>query len=289
MRHKQAKLSKSELCAGHISMEQTANSGQVFLWNRLDGVWFGVNGEDVIGATKDKMSSLYGKEERFFRLDDDFGEITKTFHDRIVKKAINNAAGLRLLRQDPFQCYISFIASSNSSIQNIRNSLEKVCKKFGRRVNFDGRRFCLFPSPKKLANATESELLECGLGYRARFVKRASQDIVNGKIDLESLRKTDYNTARDSLCGVFGIGDKVADCILLFSLDKLEAFPLDRWMLRVLEKYYPGVFSFEGKTLTSKKYEKMHDDILEYFGPYAGYAQQFLFKMERDLNQKKWL
>jgi len=88
---------------------------------------------------------------------------------------------------------------------------------------------------------------------------------------------------------VYGIGDKVADCILLFSLEKLDAFPLDRWMLRILQKYYFDKFQTIGKTLTEKKYQSLRNDIVNHFGPYAGYSQQFLFKMERDLYQKKWL
>ena len=88
---------------------------------------------------------------------------------------------------------------------------------------------------------------------------------------------------------MFGIGNKVADCILLFSLEKLEAFPLDRWMLRILQKYYSKEFQISTKTLTEKTYDQLHENIVEHFGSYAGYAQQFLFKMERDIYKKKWL
>ncbi|MFI5416406.1 MAG: DNA repair protein, partial [Nitrososphaerales archaeon] len=96
--------------------------------------------------------------------------------------------------------------------------------------------------------------------------------------------------AIDSLKNILGIGNKVADCIALFSLDKMEAFPIDRWTQRILLKYYKKFFdNVTEKPVTEKKYEKLHEEIVEYFGPYAGYAQQFLFKMERDLNEKKWL
>jgi len=110
------------------------------------------------------------------------------------------------------------------------------------------------------------------------------------KINFESLRKEDYKSALEILKTVPGIGNKVADCILLFSLDKLESFPLDRWTQRILEKYYSRVFDdIQIKSLTEKKYSMLHEKIVEYFGPYAGYSQQFLFKMERDLNKKSWL
>ena len=98
-----------------------------------------------------------------------------------------------------------------------------------------------------------------------------------------------YNDAKQELVKVFGIGNKVADCILLFSLNKLEAFPLDRWMLRILQKYYSKKFELTSKTITDKTYENIHEKVVEHFGKYAGYSQQFLFKMERELNNKKWL
>jgi len=110
-----------------------------------------------------------------------------------------------------------------------------------------------------------------------------------GMIDFPSLKKLDYQEARNNLCQVFGIGKKVADCILLFSLDKLEAVPLDRWVLRILQKYYSKEFQVTTKSITDKTYDELHDKIIDHFGKYAGYAQQFLFKNERDNFEKKWL
>ncbi len=167
--------------------------------------------------------------------------------------------------------------------------LQKLCKKFGRQVKFEEKYFFTFPDPQTLANASLRDLLSCGLGFRAKSVKKASEDVIVKKIDFDYLKKSDYITAKEALKSVRGIGNKIADCILLFSLDKLEAFPIDRWTWRILKKYYSEKFELQNKTLTEKKYEEIHEKIVEYFGPYAGYAQQFLFKMERDLNQKKWL
>ena len=275
-----------------INFNQTINSGQVFLWKQYDKAWYGIDGQNIIKISQQPLSieSTTNNEEEFFRFDDNFEEIiSQISNDKIVKKAIKKSPGLRLLRQDPFQCYISFIISSNSNIQNIRNSLEKLCKNFGQKIKFQNIEFFVFPTSEVLANAKISDLLKCGLGYRAKFVKQASKNVFEQKFNFDFLRKTDYYTAKNRLLETFGIGNKVADCILLFSLDKLEAFPLDRWMIRILEKYYPNIFHLNGKTLTPKKYDDLHEKIVEFFGPYAGYSQQFLFKMERDLNQKKWL
>ncbi len=262
----------------------------MFLWKKTDSTWYGVDGQNVFSASQDRISSLEKDELGFFRESDDLGKIFKDISkDRTIKNAVKKFSGLRLLRQDPFQCYISFIVSSNSSIQNIRSSLHHICEKFGRKTTFQGTKFHLFPEPKRLARASNAELSSCGLGYRVPFVKKAAMSVAEKEIDFDFLKKADYHTAKESLLGVFGIGNKVADCILLFSLDKLEAFPLDRWILRSLQNYYPEKFSFGGKTLTDKKYQALHDELVEYFGRYAGYSQQFLFKMIRDENQKKWL
>ena len=168
--------------------------------------------------------------------------------------------------------------------------LENLCKKFGTRQEFNGYELPTFPKAEILAKASMKDLADCRLGFRAKYVKEASQAVDSGRIDFAWLKKTDYQTALDSLKKILGIGNKVADCIALFSLDKMEAFPIDRWTQRILLKYYKKFFdNVTEKPVTEKKYEKLHEEIVEYFGPYAGYAQQFLFKMERDLNEKKWL
>jgi len=274
-----------------INVDNTINSGQVFLWEKHDKTWYGINGNDVLAVSSDAEIFSYSKKSYdFFRNDDDFERILRDIsRDHIVRSAVKRFPGLRLLRQDPFQCYISFIVSANSSIQNIKNTLQKLCKKFGPKIRFDKNYFYLFPDPKKIATAKKHELQSCGLGYRAKAVKKAAEAVVSGEIDFDFLKKSDYRVAKESLLKVFGIGDKVADCILLFSLEKMDSFPLDRWMLRVLQKYYSDKFELNMKTLTEKRYENLHNKIVKYFGPYAGYSQQFLFKMERELNQKKWL
>jgi N-glycosylase/DNA lyase len=289
-----------------INVESSINSGQVFLWQRTDTtnhnnhVWYGINGENIIRITtnyntnKVQIRCINNPKKRidFFRSSDNYAKILRDISkDETIKHAIRQFPGLRILRQDPFQCLISFIVSSNSSIQNIKRSLHKLCMQFGDRYEFDNREFFVFPKPQKLAKARNDQLAKCGLGYRTKFVKCAAQNVLDGDIDLEKLasKKNDYHTAKSSLLEMIGIGDKVADCILLFSLERLDAFPLDRWMMRILEKYYSDTFSFEGKSLTTKKYQDIHKRVVDYFGPNAGYAQQFLFKMERENNQKRWL
>ena len=272
-----------------INVEDTINSGQVFLWKKLNSKWYGINGKKTL-ILEDKLDVKSREIHNFFRYDDDFQKIKKQLSkDNVMKKAISNFPGMRILRQDPFQCYISFIVSSNSNIPNIQTRLQKLSQRFGERKMIDGMEFFLFPKPEKLANASIIDIAKCGLGYRTKYVKKAAIAVDKGIIDFSSLKKLDYQEARDSLCQVFGIGKKVADCILLFSLDKLEAVPLDRWVLRILQKYYSKEFKITTKTITEKTYDDLHDKIVDHFGKYAGYGQQFLFKNERDNFDKKWL
>ncbi|MDE1764351.1 MAG: DNA repair protein [Thaumarchaeota archaeon] len=275
-----------------INLNFTINSGQVFLWEKIGGKWVGINGNDLL-VIKEPFQIISSQKltRHFFRLDDNQYKILSHIgRDSLVGTAVKQFSGLRLMRQDPFQCYISFICSSNSSIQNIRNMLTRLCAKFGNKMEFENRQFFTFPSAERLSNATTRDLLSCGLGFRAKYVKDAIRAVNTGQIEFESLRKADYRTALETLKTVKGIGNKIADCILLFSLDKLESFPIDRWTQRILQKYYPKIFdSSGGKSLTEKKYANLHKKIAEYFGPYAGYSQQFLFKLERDLNKKNWL
>lgn len=274
-----------------INLENTINSGQVFLWTKQKEFWYGINGQDILKINNlGKITSYSNRKYDFFRNSDDMENIIKSISkDKTTRVAVKKYLGLRLVRQDPFQCFISFIVSSNSNIQKIKSSLEKIAIKFGKRVQFDNNEFYMFPEPKKIANATIQEIQNCGVGYRARFIIDAAKMVEAKQIDFDYLKKSNYQDAKEMILSVPGIGNKVADCILLFSLDKLEAFPLDRWMIRILEKYYLEKFELETKSITEKQYNVLHGKIVKHFGPYAGYAQQFLFKMERENYQKKWL
>jgi len=274
-----------------INVESTINSGQVFLWNKIGRKWYGVDGENILVI--DEKTTKFSKNQKefiFFRENDNFEEILSYLKkDKVVKKALGTFPGIRLLRQDPFQCYISFIVSSNSNIPNIKTRLQNLCKKFGRQKKIESKEFFVFPEAKVISKASISEILGCGVGYRAKAIKNASDMVVKNEIDFENLKKMNYHDAKQELLKVLGIGNKVADCILLFSLEKSEAFPLDRWMLRILQKYYSNRFQLTTKTITNNSYDDIHQKIVEYFGKYAGYSQQYLFKMERELYNKNWL
>ena len=274
-----------------IDIDNSINSGQVFLWKKIKKNWYGIDGQNILKINQGgKIESIQNTKTDFFRKNDDIQKIIKSISkDKTVKKAIRQYEGLRLFNQDPFQCMISFIISSNSNIQKIKDSLEKISKKFGTKLMVQNEEFYLFPRPEKIAKASINEIKTCGVGYRAPFIKEAAKMVTSKKINFEYLKNSDYNETKRNLRLIPGVGNKVADCIMLFSLNKLDAFPLDTWMIKILEKYYSNEFNIETKTITERQYEILHKKIVDYFGQYCGYAQQFLFKMERENYEKKWL
>ena len=169
-----------------INIDNSINSGQVFLWEKNGNDWYGINGQDILKINKNGIiKSLLNSKTNFFRKNDNMQEIIKSISkDEIVKKSVKQYVGLRIFKQDPFQCMISFIISSNSNIQKIKSSLEKISKKFGTKVKIQNKEFFLFPKPEKLANASIEEIKKCGVGYRAPFIKQASKMIVLKKINL---------------------------------------------------------------------------------------------------------
>ena len=270
-------------------MDDSINSGQVFLWTKAGDTWYGIDGRDVleIGGSGRVRSYRKRRPDFFRRRDDIAGIIRSISRDPATARAARRFPGLRVLEQDPFQCMISFVASSNSSIQKIRSSLANLCRSLGERAEFAGREFHTFPEPDVIAGARIDQIRRCGFGYRSRFVRDAARMVADGRIDLRRLKKLDYISAKEEIMAVPGIGAKVADCIMLFSLDKLEAFPIDRWTTRILQRYHG--LGPETATMTPKQYDILHDRIVGHFGPYAGYAQQFLFKAEREDSQRGWL
>lgn len=288
---RRTRRSRSEAAAGGISAPDTLNSGQVFCWERAGGAWYAVDGQRVVrlpGGGR-RAGASDGGAGGFLREGDDLGAILGGIcRDGRVAAAVRAYPGLRLLRQDPFQCCVSFIASANSNIGRIRGTLRALCGRFGGRARLDGREFAVFPTPRRLARASVAELRACGLGYRAPYVRGAAAAAAGGGIDLPSLRGRGYAEARDALLGLPGVGPKVADCAMLFSLDRLDAFPMDRWVLRVLRRRYPGAFTLGAGAPTPKRYEALHGEAVARFGPHAGYAQQFLFKAEREAEGRAW-
>jgi len=292
-----------------FNLRYTLESGQSFRWREKGEWWYGVLGQGVVkvkqeGAALVCVSSSDALNSRavynYLGLGVDLERILASImKDERITEAVQKFYGLRLLKQEVWECLLSFAIATNSNIPRIRGMVSNVCKRLGEPVTFEGEAYSLFPTPERLAEAELSDLVGCGLGYRAKFVKSIAESVYLGRVNLDELRLFDYPRARDLLIEelperktLMGIGPKVADCVLLFSCDKDSAFPIDVWMARVLGDYYPHLFAEDlrerlasnvsGRTsLSLATYDGLSASARAYFGEFAGYAQQYLFHNER--------
>jgi N-glycosylase/DNA lyase len=281
-----------------FSLEHTLNCGQLFRWEKLGDWWYGVVADRVVKIKQSGERLIFQVFpetqnqkfiESYLRLDDDLPSIlSEISKDEHVRKAINHFCGLRIVRQEPWECLISYICATYKSIPAIKKMVNSISRQFGKKLTFDGYDFYTFPKPSDLAQTCPKDLRSCGLGFRAERATETAKLVDIGELSLESLRSMDYGAARRELLGLPGVGPKVADCVLLFSLEKLEAFPIDVWMKRAATTLYTRHFdpSFiervaNKSSLTPKEYETISSFGREYFGRYAGYAQEYLFHLLR--------
>jgi len=290
-----------------FNLEYTLESGQVFRWERRGDWWYGVVGDGVLKLRQEADSLICSSSRAhldgafvrsYFRLDEDLERVlVSIMKDANMTKAVQEFHGLRLVRQGQWECLASFLLATNSNIPRIKQMVSNICSAFGTEVEFEDSLFRLFPPPSVLAEAKTSELERCGLGYRAPFLKRVAASVEEGRLDFSELTLVGYEQARRLLLSrllgeklLLGVGPKVADCVLLFSCDKDEAFPIDVWIARALSRLYPSLVepklrkkigSSRGVGLTLKEYERLSATARKYFGRYAGYAQQYLFMMAR--------
>lgn len=268
--------------------------GQVFRWKRIGEWWYGVVGQNVLKIRQSGANLEFdGASEDFvwnyFRLKDDLIQISQCIaKDAYIRKALKRFGGLRLVRQEPWECLIGFICSTYKNIAAIELMLQKLSIKFGEKRIFDRLDFYLFPTVDQLANASERDLIDCGLGYRAKYVLATAKNIRDQNISLEKLKSLSYLDARKMLLDFDGVGLKVADCVLLFSLEKMEAFPVDVWVKRVILNHYAEKFPADlakkmqsHNSLSNSEYIKIGEFARSYFGVFAGYAQEYLYHFER--------
>jgi len=275
-------------------LDVTLCCGQVFLWERRGDWWFGVVGGSVLRVRQcgDVLGFAGANEEfvrRYFGFDDDLNRIAREIgKDQYIKSALHEFWGLRIVRQEPWECFVSFICATYKSVAAIQRMLTQLSLKFGKPVEFEGEVFHAFPSAERLAAASLEELKSCGLGYRASYLQKTSQMVEANGFNVKAMRKMSYAEARDVLLEFPGVGPKVADCVLLFSLGKLEAFPVDVRVKRFLLRHYAPAFEpvfMEKLTqtggLSDSGYERLNFFGRTYFGRYAGYAQEYLYHYER--------
>ncbi len=266
------------LPASDLNLEHTLECGQAFRWEDMGGFYSGVIGNAFVkvscggGKLRVESSAPVGKEKLadYFGLNEDLPSIYRHIgRDPHIRKAIKRFRGLRILNQDRWECLASFILSSYTNIPRIKKMIAGLSRRFGKRVTLGDDENFTFPAAAAIAKADIRTLKSLGLGFRAGYIKETAGRVAAKKIDLDAVADLNYGQAKASLVSLKGVGEKVADCVLLFSFKKYEAFPVDVWIKRGIEELY-----FSGRAVSAAM---AADFARRRFGPYAGYAQEYLY------------
>ncbi len=260
-----------------FDIRKIAESGQCFRWNMLDDstcrivyagrclyLSKGAENELILDCDEGEYDKIWAP---YFDMAENYGRIRAAVDektDRFLYEASEHQRGIRILRQEPWEALISFIISQNRNIPAIKNSIELLCMAAGeKRTDRRGEDYYTFPAPGAVNALSEEELKGCRLGYRDAYVKRAAGQVESGELDLKALEASDDEKAMDTLTAMYGVGKKVASCMLLYGLHRLNAFPVDVWVKRILAEHYPDGYPFEK------------------YAPYNGVYQQYMFAYYR--------
>ncbi|MCB1229252.1 MAG: hypothetical protein KDN19_03245 [Verrucomicrobiae bacterium] len=273
---------------GAFDLAQTLDSGQVFHWEPCvfegvagfagclgdEPVWVAQTGDETLavsGSSSEKIAAYLGIAEPVAALHATFPQ-----DDPVLTEAMAYCPGLRLIRQPVWECLATFITSSLKQVAHIRQISLNLRRRFGEPRLIAGREIWTYPTPDAIAEAGEAALRESGLGYRAVGLHRTAEALASGNADLDALDQLDVEAARDYLLQFHGVGEKIANCVLLFGCGRYGAFPIDVWMDRILRERY-----FGPRKRKRIKPAELQAWAERHFGPNAGYAQQYLFHFAR--------
>ena len=278
----------NKLYLSHYDLNMTLLGGQSFAWDFEDGCYFGFTRNKAIKLKMDvetchSKSLLYWQTypekddfnflKKYLRLDVDYPTIMKKIQkDNHIKSAIKTYPNLRLLKQDFEETLLSFLVSANNNIRSIRKIIRSMNRKFGKSLNVDGKKIFLFPKAEVIAEAKLEDLLDCKLGFRAKYLTGAAKYVLKNDLS-KKIEKMSETNARNTLLKINGVGEKIADCVLVFGLGFDNVTPLDVWGKRAFIRFY--------KLNPKMKYDDMRDWISDYFEGYSAWAGQFLYEYIR--------
>jgi N-glycosylase/DNA lyase len=285
------KLNETTFAVPNYDLAATLGCGQAFRWEWRHDQWQGiVGGQRVALRQRDEMIHARCSTPQpdwqwladYLQVDADLNAILATFpQDAPMQNALARCRGLRLLRQEPWECLASFILSSTKQIVQIRQIIARLCERHGRPVagaSGEPPGFA-FPTPEQIAGLSESQLRDCRMGFRAPYLLATAQEIASRRFDLAGLRQLELPAARERLLTLPGVGPKIADCVLLFACGFPTAFPVDVWVMKALRRSY-----FRNHRVPLARLRNFSPT---HFGPQAGYAQQYLFHSLRLSEGKK--
>lgn len=280
-------MEKFSINPENFDLELTLTCGQTFCWNRINGELYGEgkpefytfrSGKPIIVEDKGdiiEVQTSHTKKEvkKALGMDKDLNKIFSSFpEDKILEKAEQKLWGLRIVQDDFFPCLISYLCSPQMRIPRIKKMHNKIAEKYGEKTEINGSTAYKFPTPKQLSKASEEDLRELGVGYRAKYIHKSTKIILEN-FGPQELSKMNYEEALEEMKELYGVGNKVGDCVLLFSAGFYEATPLDTWAQQVIQKHYPK--------LHSDKYQECSKNIRNQYGEYSGYALEYLFHAGR--------
>ncbi|HZJ77075.1 MAG TPA: DNA glycosylase [Oscillospiraceae bacterium] len=267
--------------------EHIFECGQCFRWNlEDDGSYTGVAYHKILNVNKNKDTVIFNNTNiedfkdiwiEYFDLNNDYSKIKRDLvkKDVTLEIAINFGHGIRILKQEPHEALISFIISANNAIHRIKKSVELLSEGFGQYLGeYRGKRYYGFPDIETISQLNDEQIRRCGVGYRSKYILETAKKIVDEDISLKQLKELNNEDCYNTMLKFSGVGPKVASCVLVFAMDKIEFYPVDVWVKRAMEHFY-----FHQNT-SNKKIEQF---AREKFGRYAGYAQQYLFYYARGL------
>ena len=269
------------LAVADYDLAGTLTSGQSFRWEFWNGGWEGVIGERWVRlvAAPERICAATAVDQQdwtwlthYLQTDVELGAVLAQFPDDApMRQAVDQCRGLRLLRQEPWECLTSFILSSTKQIIQIQQIVKLLSARFGTALTVpEGHSPAhAFPCPARLAEVSEAELRACKMGFRAPYLKAAAAAVVEGGLDLHGLAHLGSDQARDRLLELPGVGPKIANCVLLFAYGFPDAFPVDVWVTKALKELY-----FNNRHVSAQQLRHFSQT---HFGAYAGYAQQYLF------------
>lgn len=269
----------------NYDLNNTLDCGQTFRWENINNGWEGIiYGRWVrLEAHPEGIKATVAEEPRDWRWLEDYLQLNVDIDDILgslpsdeyIQNAIKTCSGLRIVRQEPWECLASFICSSSKQIVQIKQIISLLCERLGRPIRspYKDRDMFAFPELDAVARAEKKILSECKMGFRADYLYNTARRLHSNEWFFEEIKKSPYNVARKRLTELSGVGNKIADCVLLFGFGFNEAFPIDVWIRRALERFY-----FKGKKVPIKELETF---AREYFGRNAGYAQQYLYHYAR--------
>ena len=253
----------------NFDLDQTFGCGQCFLFEKIKNNFIGTaNNKDIRISQQGNQIKIYDTTEKefkelwfdFFDLGTDYSKIGDelSYLHPILKEAYINCSGIRILKQEPWETLCSFIISQNNNIPRIKKIIKALCELYGEKTKCGFS----FPTAKKISSMNLDDLSPIKSGFRAKYILDAAKKISNGDINLEEIKSKEYFYAKDLLMNIHGVGPKVADCVLLYGFHRLEAFPLDVWMKKIMNKFFA-------------------DKSSDFFGKFAGIAQQYLYHFTR--------